>query len=398
MRLTPELLCKATGCTAEAAERFAEPLSAACAFYGIDTHERQAAFLAQIGHESGALRYVRELWGPTPTQQRYEGRADLGNTQPGDGARFKGHGLIQTTGRFNHARVRDRLRERFPNVPDFEAEPEALADPQWAALSAADYWDWKGLNALADAGQFETITRRINGGLNGQADRLTRWERAKRALLPMPQPQAARPVAPDPAPARALLPTPEHPKEPPMLPFVAAALPALIQMAPSLIRIFGNSPQAEKNAKAAEVVAEIAKTATGEPTVEGAVAAIAADPAKAAAYREQIHLSMGELLGYLSQAHALDEQSKTAAADRNLVLAKETGGRWLWLLGGVALLVVVMSYTITAGVLFWNGTTFSDETKALLLGQVVIFGFMTVLAFLFGSNIQNRISENKPRE
>lgn len=183
-----------------------------------------------------------------------------------------------------------------------------------------------------------------------------------------------------------------------MLPFVAAAIPALIQMAPQLIRIFGDSPQAEKNAKAAEVVAEIAKTATGEPTVEGAVAALQANPTMQAQFREDVHISMGELMGYISQAHALDEKSRAAATDRNLVLAKETGGRWLWLLGGVALLVVVMSYAITGGVLFWNGTTFSDETKALLLGQVVIFGFMTVLAFLFGSNIQNRISQNKSED
>ena len=182
MKITPALLQKAVGCTAARAAKFADPLSVACSFYSIDTPVRLAAFLAQVGHESGSLRYTSELWGPTPAQARYEGRADLGNTQPGDGRRFKGHGLIQTTGRHNHARVRDRLRERFQGVPDFEADPEALTDPQWAALSAADYWDDKGLNALADAGAFEAITRKINGGLNGYADRKARWARAKRAL------------------------------------------------------------------------------------------------------------------------------------------------------------------------------------------------------------------------
>jgi lysozyme len=183
--------------------------------------------------------------------------------------------------------------------------------------------------------------------------------------------------------------------EKPMIPFIAAAIPALIEAAPALIRIFGDSPQAEKNAKAAETVADLAKKVTGETTAEGAVNAIQADPAKAAQFREEVHQSMGELMGYLAQASEIDEKSRDSALDRNVTLAKESGGRWLWLLGGVALLVVVMSYVITAGVLFWNGTTFSDETKALLLGQVVIFGFMTVLAFLFGSNIQNRISQNK---
>lgn len=182
MRLTPQLLRDATGCSDEAAARFAEPLAVACASYGIDTLERLAMFLAQIGHESGSLRYTSELWGPTQAQRRYEGRADLGNTRPGDGSRFRGHGLIQTTGRANHARVRDRLRERFHGAPDFEAEPERLTEPQWAALSAADYWDDRGLNALADAGDFERITRRINGGLNGHADRVARLERARRVL------------------------------------------------------------------------------------------------------------------------------------------------------------------------------------------------------------------------
>jgi putative chitinase len=152
------------------------------AFYGIDTPARQAAFLAQIGHESGGLRWVAEIWGPTPAQERYEGRLDLGNTNPGDGTKYRGHGLIQTTGRANHAMVRDRLRERFSDVPDFEEDPMALTEPQWAALSACDYWDMKGLNALADAGKFKAITKAINGGLNGYEDRLARLDAAQTAL------------------------------------------------------------------------------------------------------------------------------------------------------------------------------------------------------------------------
>ena len=383
--MTPELLQRATGCTPEAAERFAGPLGAACAFYAITTPERLAAFLAQIGHESGSLRYTTELWGPTPAQRRYEGRADLGNTQPGDGERFKGHGLIQTTGRNNHASVRDRLRERFPqlDIPDYEAEPERLAEPQWACLSAADYWDWKGLNALADTGDFLGITQRINGGFNGLADRQARLKRAQEALGA--------------APATSPSPTPEKEQEA-MIPFVAAALPALIQAAPALIRIFGDSPQAEKNAKAAEVVADLAKQSTGESTVEGAVNAIEANPDKAAAYREAVHQNMGELLGFLVQAQEADDKSRSAALDRNLELGKATGGKWLWLLGAVALIVVGMSYWITWGVLFKAESTFSDETKAMLLGQIVILGFVTVLGFLYGSNIQNRISQQQRRE
>ena len=159
-------------------------IETAMAEYGIDTPARQAAFLAQIGHESAGLRYPVEIWGPTAAQLRYEGRKDLGNTQPGDGERFKGHGWIQITGRRNHARIRDRLRERFPDltVPDFEDEPTELARPQWAALSAADFWDEHNLNELADEGDFVQITRKINGGTNGYEDRLARYERAMTVL------------------------------------------------------------------------------------------------------------------------------------------------------------------------------------------------------------------------
>ena len=183
--ITVEAL-RAVGATAARAAEVLEPLKAACAFYGIDTPQRLAAFLSQVGHESGGFRYTTEL----ASGEAYEGRKDLGNTQPGDGPRFRGHGFLQTTGRFNHARVRDRLRERFGDVPDFEAEPERLAELQWACLSAADYWDWKGLNALADAGDFEGITRKINGGLNGLADRRARWAKVNARFDP-PQDEAS---------------------------------------------------------------------------------------------------------------------------------------------------------------------------------------------------------------
>lgn len=178
--------------------------------YEINTTERQAMFLAQVGHETGGLRWLSEIWGPTKQQLRYERDFNapwpnspeqakllayavnrlsygLGNTEPGDGSLFRGHGLIQTTGRTNHAKVRDRLMERFAEVaeievPDFEANPELLSLPQWAALSACDYWDMRGLNALADAGDYERITRRINGGLNGYDDRVSRLADAREVL------------------------------------------------------------------------------------------------------------------------------------------------------------------------------------------------------------------------
>lgn len=183
--------------------------------------------------------------------------------------------------------------------------------------------------------------------------------------------------------------------EPPMLPFVAAAIPALLEAAPALVRLFGSGSEvSERNAKAAEAVAEVAKAVTQADTIEGAVKAIQNDPAKAAEFREAVHLNMTEWLGVLKDAAASDDASADRSVERALRLSAASGGKWLYLLGGIALVVVAASYAVTAGVLF-GANSFSDETKALLLGQVVIFGFGTVLAWLFGSNVSNRIRDQR---
>lgn len=188
--MNPETLARCTGARLDRASRFADPLSAAMALYGIDTPIRQAMFLPNVGHESGGLRYTTELWGPTAAQRGYEGRADLGNNQPGDGFRYRGHGLLQTTGRWNHAAVRDRLRARLSGVPDFERDPDLLAEPQWACLSACDYWDMRKLNIWADGGDFDGVCDLINrgrktpatGDSNGWTERLALHKAARQAL------------------------------------------------------------------------------------------------------------------------------------------------------------------------------------------------------------------------
>ena len=138
--------------------------------------KRVAAFIAQIGHESAQLRYVKEIWGPTAAQIRYEGRADLGNTQLGDGSKYRGRGLIQITGRANYKACGEALGLDLIN------QPELLEKPQHACMSAAWFWATKGLSTLADEGKLETITRRINGGLNGLADRQMLYARALKVL------------------------------------------------------------------------------------------------------------------------------------------------------------------------------------------------------------------------
>ena len=145
--------------------------------YQIVGSKRVAAFIAQIGYESGQLKYVKEIWGPTLAQTRYEGRADLGNTQPGDGSKYRGRGLIQITGRANYKACGEALGLDLIN------QPELLEKPQHACMSAAWFWATKGLSTLADEGKFETITRRINGGFNGLADRQMLYARALKVLV-----------------------------------------------------------------------------------------------------------------------------------------------------------------------------------------------------------------------
>lgn len=290
MQLTPDLLLKATRCSLADAERFAGPLSAACQAYDINTPARLAAFLAQIGHESGSLRYTSEIWGPTPAQLRYEGRTDLGNLRPGDGPTYRGHGLIQVTGRANHAAARDRMRARFGalHIPDFEASPELLMDAKWAALSAADYWDSRKLNKLADAGDFEAITRAINGGLNGQTDRAARWSEIKQALAAAQQAPAAAPTTP---PTVIIEPAQPAPKETRMLPaaLLLNFLPSLIQQIPELVKAFRpGDEKTQKYADTAVKVFDIAKTAVGAVNEQEVIEKLTSDPAAVTAARSAI--------------------------------------------------------------------------------------------------------------
>jgi putative chitinase len=157
-------------------------LNTAMSHRNINTPKRIAAFLAQVGHESGQLQYVRELGSPQYLSKYDTGTLAirLGNTpEPdGDGQKYRGRGLIQITGRNNYRQCSLGLfgDERLL------ALPEMLEQPQWAAESAAWFWEQNGLNELADRDQFNSITRRINGGLNGLQDRLELWARARAVL------------------------------------------------------------------------------------------------------------------------------------------------------------------------------------------------------------------------
>lgn len=156
---------------------FVPVLNTAMGKFGIVTPRRIAAFIAQIGHESGQFRYVRELGSDAYLAKYDTGKLAqrLGNTleADGDGQKYRGRGLIQITGRENYLRCGETLGL------DLIKRPELLEQPEHAAMSAAWYWKNAGLNTLADRGEFEKITRKINGGLNGWEDRLALYGRAQ---------------------------------------------------------------------------------------------------------------------------------------------------------------------------------------------------------------------------
>jgi len=140
--------------------------------YEINTERRLEHFLAQALHEADGFRTLQEY----ASGQAYEGRKDLGNTQTGDGRKFKGHGIFQTTGRANHAAAGKVMGIDAVN------HPELLATPRYAVWSACIYWQSRKLNQYADADDAKTITKKINGGLNGYDDRLIYLGRCRQAI------------------------------------------------------------------------------------------------------------------------------------------------------------------------------------------------------------------------
>lgn len=148
-------------------------LSEACEMYGIISQQQIAAFMAQICHESDGFRTTKEY----ASGRAYEFRKDLGNTTKGDGVKYKGRGLIQITGKSNYAKASQAIF----NNDTLITEPNLLELPRYASLVSGWYWKWRNLNRFCDGTEegFEKLTKAINGGLNGLADRLKHWDRAK---------------------------------------------------------------------------------------------------------------------------------------------------------------------------------------------------------------------------
>ena len=194
---------------------YAPHLSEGFDAWGINTPERMAAFIAQVGHESAGFKAmsenlsyradrIRDLgrqngpgsrWAEAAKQADklarnqsglanfvYADRLGNGDEAGGDGWRFRGRGLKQLTGRANYRDIGRIVKASFPDAPSFESDPDCLMIPRWAAISACAFWHAKGCNQFADAGDFRGLTKRINGGLIGLADREARHRIAKKAL------------------------------------------------------------------------------------------------------------------------------------------------------------------------------------------------------------------------
>jgi len=183
--------------------KWLEPLEDTFAKYEINTPVRQASFIGQCAHESNNFRTLEEnlhysatalmrVWpsrfpdidvanqyanNPEKIANKvYGGRADLGNVEDGDGWKFHGRGVIQLTGRSNYTVCGLALNKPFVELP------QMLLEPENACMSAGWFWNKKGLNALADSGDIETMTRRINGGLLGLVDRKEKIAKALSVL------------------------------------------------------------------------------------------------------------------------------------------------------------------------------------------------------------------------
>lgn len=161
-----------TVAAAMGAGQYAKPLEDVCIQFGIVTALQKAHFLAQVAHESDGFSTATEY----ASGRAYEGRADLGNVQRGDGVRFKGRGLIQLTGRENYATFSNAMGQGDL----FLRSPELVAQLPWAVSAAGWFWKRKGLSVLADRDDVIAVTKRINGGTNGLEDRKRRLAQAKK--------------------------------------------------------------------------------------------------------------------------------------------------------------------------------------------------------------------------
>lgn len=403
--ITPDLLRAATGCSRADASTFAPHLAESCQAYGITGPHAVAAFLAQLAHESGSLRHVREI----ADGSAYEGRSDLGNTEPGDGPRFRGRGLIQLTGRSNARAFRDAMRRLHLVVPDFEVDPESMEHPRWASWSAAWFWDEHHLSTFADGTEpgYIKIGRAINRGnansskpANHEAERVLRWEAAKAAVATYATVLPAAPASdsPDaPQPYHDTIPSGDAPPDVPSeqkdltmaLPaIIAALLPSVIEYIPKLGKVFGSgSAVSERNVKAAEMVFEVIKGATGAINAQDAVDRLKADPSAVAAATRAVDSIWYDITE--AGGGGIDGARKAAA----VYMQPGAAGFWLNPSFWISLILISMPMMLLVDVLFVHPQDYVGELRTQ-----IVTGVLMVIGMVGGYWIGTSISSAKKDE
>ena len=410
------------------ADRWHDALTAALARWEINTPDRAAMFLAQCGHESGGYQHLVENLNYTAAQllrtwpsrfsaedaaemalqperiaeRAYGGRMGNAVEGGGDGWRFRGRGIIQLTGRANY-----RLAGQALEI-DAIGHPDLLAEPAIAAQAAGWFWKTNGCNELADAGDYEGITRRINGGMNGWDDRV-RWLARVRTILgeqaPAPIEDHSTPAAPAPATT-----TEEKPMG-------TIALPLLAQLIPQVLGLFTARAQAkiaEKTGADPRMAADFMQAliaqvghAVGVPVIDNAtatqaVAALTAAPpedraAKAQALETQALATLDALLkagDKMAEWDAAMWAAQLAGRQVSSTIAIEERKAGLWdmtpvLVYGATILLGIVSVGLLAAILAQAMTGDRQINSALigLAGPIwtgaIVAGFVSMVAYRF---------------
>lgn len=363
--ITAELLRRVMPAAGARADTFAPLLEAARARWIGNDPDVVAHWLAQIAHESGQLRYTEEIWGPTDAQRRYEGRADLGNTEPGDGSRFRGRGLIQLTGRANYRAYSEASGQ------DFVSSPGSVSEPVYAADSAGWFWSSNRISSLIDEPDpVLAVTRRVNGGTNGLADRRRYYAAARAALVDAPASPAPAPQAP-------------QKREFKLFPAIISALiPGLIQALPELGKILKQDNVPERNIAIATKALEVIAPAVGAANAQDAVERITSDPAAREAAREAVR----PMVEVIEVGGGIQEARKFAVAVTTTGPAAAQIG-WGMTIAALALAIVVGGGWIMREVLM--SQDFDIQTKASILDYMKNVGLI-VAGFAFGSSVGSR--------
>lgn len=384
------------------ADRWLAPLNNALIRWEITSHAQVTMFLAQCAHESGGFKRLVEnlhysaaallaAWPKRFTgedavamaydeqriaERAYGGRMGNGAEGSGDGYRYRGRGIIQLTGRDNYQRAGDAIGL------DFVAQPELLEQPDWAASSAGWFWATNGCSALADAGDFLAITKRINGGTNGQADR-EGWLAKVRAIVPAPA-VGTQPAAP--IEDRSTIYQPPTPEEKPMgaLAILKMFGPVLAELIPQIANIV--KPQSESAKRDATLASTIVSTIVGAaeaPNMQAAVEKMQADPAvvetvkKAVVTEPQVMAALQIVEVGGGAAAAVERDQKAAAADKPFWKASAV----FW----ISVLLMPLVYWLV-GSLIVGGT--AERLVAAAKESAMVPEWVTLLLSLFGSEWQ----------